>query len=425
MSDWIEQYLMEAGAKAGMASGISTGLLLLLLFLLALLANLVARRLLLRAVHAMTRKTRTTWDDLLADRGVFTRLSHLLPVLVLYHGATLLPSPGLLGGLQRFALAYMVGVICWSLHAFLLGVQDIYNTFPGSRSRPITGYIQTLTILLHIAAAIFMLAILLDRSPLAFLTGLGALSAVLMLIFRDSILGLVAGVQITANDMVRLGDWIEMPKYGADGDVIDISLHTVKVRNWDLTITTIPAHALIADSFKNWRGMHEAGGRRIKRALAIDTGTVQFIDEELLERLSHIQLLADYLQARRGEVDAWNEAHGVDRRSPVNGRCLTNVGTFRAYIEAYLRSYPGIHQDGMTFLVRQLAPTEKGLPIEIYVYTRDTRWVFHEKLQADIFDHLIAAVPLFDLALYQAPGSQDVRKLAEDKARGAVLLNPA
>ncbi|MDA3875087.1 MAG: mechanosensitive ion channel, partial [Kiritimatiellae bacterium] len=238
-------------------------------------------------------------------------------------------------------------------------------------------------------------------------------SAVLMLVFRDSILGLVAGIQITANDMVRIGDWIEMPTFGADGDVIDIGLHTVKIQNWDRTISTVPTHALITNSFKNWRGMQESGGRRIKRSLMIDLQSVRFCDEDLLKKLESIGSLKGYLETRRKEVDSWNQEHKIEGVCPINGRRLTNLGTFRAYVEAYLREHPKIHQEGLTFLVRQLEPTEKGVPIELYVFVKDIRWAYFEAIQADIFDHMIAAVSWFDLALYQAPAGRDVRALTE------------
>lgn len=381
-----------------------------LLLLVCVAANWVSKRIILRVVHRVVIRTKVLWDNHLMDRKVFTRLSHLVPGVLLYYGALLFDSDGFSEWLQRMAVAYILFGIAWSVHALLNAAMDIYRGFSFSASRPITGYVQTLQLLLWFATVVFVIASLLNRSPAGFLTGLGALSAVLMLVFKDSIMGLVAGIQITANDMVRIGDWIEMPKYGADGDVIDITLHTVKVQNWDKTVSTLPTHALIQDSFKNWRGMQEAGGRRIKRALMIDLQSVRFCDEALLEKFRDIVLLQPYLQRRQQEISAWNVAQGIDGTCPLNGRRLTNLGTFRAYVEVYLRAHPLIHQQGLTFLVRQLAPTEKGVPIEIYVFVKDIRWVNYEGIQADIFDHLFAAVPWFDLALYQAPAGRDIRK---------------
>lgn len=379
------------------------------MLLLCVLSNAVTKLVILRVVHRVVARTKATWDDMLVARGVFTRLSHLVPGLIIYYGAFLFPSDRFTDGLRRLALAYIALGVAWSLHALLNAAQDIYKKLPYSASRPITGYAQTLQLLVWFGAAVFGIASLLDKSPAGFLTGLGALSAVLMLVFRDSIMGLVAGIQITANDMVRIGDWIAMPRFGADGDVVDITLHTVKIRNWDKTISTIPTHALINDSFQNWRGMQEAGGRRIQRALMIDLQSVRFCDDALLSRLDEVVLLREYLQRRREEVEAWNREKGLRGDCPINGRRLTNLGTFRAYVEAYLHEHPKLHQRGMTFLVRQLAPTEKGVPLEIYVFANEIRWVPYEGIQADIFDHLFAAVSWFDLRLFQAPAGGDVR----------------
>jgi miniconductance mechanosensitive channel len=235
-------------------------------------------------------------------------------------------------------------------------------------------------------------------------------------VFKDSILGLVASFQVSANDMVRIGDWIEMPNYGADGDVIDISLNTVKVQNWDKTISTIPTYALVSDPVKNWRGMAESGGRRIQRAIHIDMHTVKFCTEEMLDRFEKFEHLSDYLAPRRREVADFNREHNVDTSQSVNGRRLTNLGTFRAYVSGYLRHHPKIHRD-LTFLVRQLQPNDKGIPIEIYVFSNDQEWANYEALQADIFDHIIAAVPAFDLAVFQSPTGRDVRALSGEKSR--------
>jgi miniconductance mechanosensitive channel len=408
--DMIQTFLSRFQLSDRMESLVASVVLGILLVLVCVLANAVTKSIILRLVHKVVKKTKFTWDDQLMKRGVLTRLSHLVPGLILYYGAQMFSDEDFVGWLQRLAMAYIVLCIAYSIHALLNAVHDLYRRLPSSTARPITGYVQTIQLLVWFAAAVFVIASLLNRSPAAFFTGLGALSAVLMLVFRDSIMGLVAGIQITANDMVRIGDWIEMPKYGADGDVIDISLHTVKVQNWDKTVSTIPTHALINDSFKNWRGMQESGGRRIKRALMIDLNSVTFCDEELLARLDQIALLKGYLKERREQITAWNQERQVTEGCPVNGRRMTNLGTFRAYIEAYLHDHPLIHQEGMTFLVRQLAPTEKGVPIELYVFVSDTRWVKYESIQADIFDHLFAAIPWFNLRLYQAPSGADVER---------------
>jgi miniconductance mechanosensitive channel len=254
--------------------------------------------------------------------------------------------------------------------------------------------------------------VLFGKNPGFFLGGLGAFTAVIMLIFKDSILGFVAGIQLTRNDMVRIGDWIEMPKYNADGDVIDVSLNTVKVQNWDKTIATIPTYVLMTDSFRNWRGMADSGGRRIKRALYIDMNSIKFCTEQMLDRFARFEFIRDYIDRKRKEVADYNVENHVDDSQLVNGRRLTNVGTFRAYVEAYLRNHPKVHQD-MTFLIRQLAPTEHGLPLEIYVFSNDQVWANYEAIQSDIFDHVLAVVPQFDLRVFQTPSGMDLVDLAK------------
>lgn len=409
---WVS-FLPESWAPGWRYAVLAAGLVVL-----CVLANWLAKRLIVRGIHRWTAKTRVAWDDLLSQRGVFVRLSHLVPGVLLYQGAILFVDLGLQVPLQRIALAYLGICVAASVHALLNALQDIYRRYATAGAKPITGYVQSLQLLLWLGAVVYAVATLLGRSPAGFLTGLGALSAILMLVFRDTILGLVAGVQLTANDLVRLGDWIEMPKYGADGDVIDITLHSVRIRNFDQTITTIPAHALMADSFKNWRGMHEAGGRRIKRSICIDMHTVKFCDAAMLEKFRQVEVLKRYIEGKEAEISAWNREKGVDERCPLNGRRITNLGTFRAYIGDYLRAHPGIHTEGLIFLIRQLDPTEKGIPLEIYVFTKDTRWPVYEGIQADVFDHLLAAAPWFDLAVYQAPGGRDVREALKDGMRG-------
>ncbi len=375
--------------------------------LLSVIVNFIAKKILLAFVKFYVKRSSTTWDDALLKREVFQRLSHLAPAIVIYASAAMFPVAE--EAIRKLAEIYMLLVAIMVFDAFLNSVLDIYNTYDISLKRPIKGYIQVIKIVTYIFAAIYLLATLINRSPFLLLSGLGAMTAVLMLIFKDLILGLVAGVQLTFNDLVRIGDWIEMPKYGADGDVIDISLNTVRVQNWDKTITSIPAYSLISDSFKNWRGMTEAGGRRIKRSINIDMTTIHFCDEDLLNRYRKIQYLAEYIEKKAEEIARYNEEKKIDTSSRVNGRKLTNVGTFRAYVAAYLRNHPAINQN-LTFLIRQLKPTEHGLPIEIYVFTSDTAWANYEGIQADIFDHILAVIPEFDLRVYQAPAGSDIRE---------------
>ncbi len=379
---------------------------------LAFLANLIAKRLIVRGLERLVKRSKIKWDDAIVRRGVFKRLSHLAPAIVIH-----LFAPVALYGLARTvefvqgaAVIYMIFAALLVLDAVLTVFVDIWHTLEIGQRVPIKAFMGAIRVLIFFLGAIFILAVLLDKNVSGLLAGLGALTAVLLFVFKDTILGLVAGVQIATNNMVRLGDWVEMPKYGADGDVIDISLTTVKIQNWDKTISTIPTHAFIADSFKNWRGMSESGGRRIKRSINLDMTSVKTCDAEMLGRFAKVQHIAEHIERKRREVAEHNAALSVSDDDLVNGRHLTNIGTFRAYVEAYLRSHPSINHS-MTFLVRQLAPTERGLPIEIYVFSSDQRWAHYEAIQADIFDHLLAVIPMFDLRVFQAPTGADMRGL--------------
>ncbi len=378
----------------------------LIILLLAVISHLVTRRILLTIVGIVVRKSKTKWDDVLIERKFFRRLAHLAPAMVVYATAGYLPEIETL--LIKFSNVYMLLVGVMAFSSFLSAVNDIYQGYEISKGRPIKGYIQVVKIVVFVMVGLTVFASLIGKSPLAILGGVGAMSAVLLLIFKDSILGLVAGIQLSANDMVRVGDWIEMPKYGADGDVIDVSLNTVKVQNWDKTIVSIPAYSLISDSFKNWRGMQQSGGRRIKRAISIDMTSVKFCDQEMLQRFGKFEYLNEYVRTRSEEIDRYNQEKSVDITELVNGRHMTNLGTFRAYLVAYLKNHPKIHLN-MTFLVRHLTPTETGLPVEIYVFSNDQDWGNYEDIMADIFDHVLAVIPRFDLRVFQNPTGQDWR----------------
>jgi len=345
----------------------------------------------------------------LVERKLFHRLAQLAPALVIHSLASVVFTEEKLVALaEGGAEIYMLVVALRVVDAALSSTNEIYQKFEVSTRIPILGYLQVVQIVVTVTVLVVAVSIVIDQSPWTLLGGLGAATAIILLIFKDTILGLVAGIQLVANDMVRLGDWIEMPKYGADGDVVEITLNTVKVRNWDKTITTIPTYSLISDSFKNWRGMSESGGRRIKRSLNIDVGSIKFCTTEMVEKFSKIQILKKYIQSKLDELNTHNREHGIDESVLVNGRRITNIGTFRAYLVAYLRAHPQIRQD-MTFLVRQLQPTEKGLPLEVYVFSADQVWANYEDIQADIFDHIYAALPQFDLRPFQNPTGQDIR----------------
>ena len=398
---WIEAHRL-AGPALGLA----------VVFGVAWLANVVARRWILRAIMTVVRRTQFTWDDRIYEHDVFRRLANVVPAVVVHYGVLLVPGlpPSLSLLLQRLAVAVIVLVVVLAAGALLTALNQIYAQRPESASRPIKGYLQIVKIFLWMVAIILVISQLVGRSPVVFLSGIGALTAVILLIFRDTILSFVASVQIAMNDMVRIGDWIEMPKYGADGDVVDIALHTVKVQNWDKTITTIPTHALISDSFRNWRGMSESGGRRIKRAINIDMSSVRFLEPAEIETLGRWELLAGYIAEKGQAIRADNEGRSLPAGVVPHQRRLTNLGTFRAYVVNYLRAHPDTH-DRMTLLVRQLDPTAHGLPLQLYVFTNDTAWIRYEGIQSDIFEHLLAVLPDFGLRVFQQPTGTDVQAL--------------
>lgn len=377
---------------------------LLALVVVALLANWLTHRVLLRVVRRLVRASPMSWDDALMARGVLTRLAHVVPALVLSAGIGLVPDlpPAVATVVRNVAHAYVVLTVALSLGNLFNAIGDLYaRDVARAQSRPIKGYLQVAKLLVFLLAGVLVVATLIDRSPLILLSGLGAMTAVLLLVFKDTILSLVASVQLSGNDMLRVGDWIEMPALGADGDVIDIALNTVKVQNWDKTITTIPTYRLISESFKNWRGMSEAGGRRIKRALLIDQASVRFLEKDERDALRRVALIDEYLDAKRAELEAWNAQLEAAGKDPVNARRVTNLGTFRAYALAYLRAHAGIRDD-MTLLVRQLDPGPTGLPLEIYCFTATTAWAEYEGIQSDIFDHLLAILPQFGLKVFQS-----------------------
>jgi miniconductance mechanosensitive channel len=383
------------------------------LVLIGVLVNFAVKWTIAGVFHPLIRRTQTTWDDALIERGVLTRLSHLAPALIIHVAGPLVLAdyPRAAEAVRTGAYVYMVVAGLFVLSAFMNAALDVYNRFPISHRVPLKIFLQVIKIIVSCLAVVFILASLVGKSPVVFFSGLGAFTAVLILVFKDPILGLVAGIQLISNNMVRRGDWIEMPKYGVDGDVVDVSLTTISVQNWDKTIATVPTYALISDSFKNWRGMSESGGRRIKRAVHIDMNSVRFCDREMLDRFKKIRFIQEYVDRKLDEITAFNTRLGIDDSVLVNGRRLTNLGTFRAYLEAYLRNHEKVRKD-MTFLVRHLAPTPEGLPIEIYVFSSDQVWANYEGIQGDIFDHILAVIPLFDLRVFQAPSGADIRALA-------------
>lgn len=398
---WLQQY-----------PELHTLISLCLLIAGAWLANWVVKRILVRGLYRALRSTAVGQDKALADSHVVRRLANIVPALILASGIKVIPHlpEAVVTVVENVCSAFIILTIALAIGGVLNLVNLFYQRRPNAHLKPIKGYIQVVTIVIYAIATILMIATLIDRSPLILLSGLGAMAAVLMLIFQDTLLSLVASVQISSSDIVRVGDWVEMPQLNADGAVIDIALHTVKVQNWDKTITTVPTKRFISDPFKNWRGMQESGGRRIKRAIYLDQTSVRFLSPDEIARLQRFLLLGQYLSSKQSELLSWNAELADAAQEPANTRRVTNLGTFRAYVEHYLRQHPGINQD-MTQMVRQLQPTADGLPLELYCFTNTVAWVPYEGYQSDIFDHLLAILPEFGLRVFQHPSGADMREL--------------
>ena len=408
MQAWIsEQLLMLGWPSQYLALGTSIAGIVLLL-LLASISHYIVKHRILVLVQKIVQKTKNTWDDLFVTHQVFTKISLLVPFfLIIALTPVFLPEESLkakvLIAVARVAVIFQIARV---LSALLDVIKAIYQAKAKTRYMPLNATIQLVKLAIYLVATILSVAVIIDRSPIFLLSGLGALTAVLLLIFQDTIKGLVASIQIAANKMVAPGDWVELPQYGADGDVLEIGLNTVKIQNFDRTVTTVPTYALISGSFKNWRDMFNSGGRRIKRAICIDAASVRFYQPEEVEQLTSISLLGDYLKQKQVELAESQQKLGSAGSDKRNQRQLTNIGTFRAYITAYLRNHPKVHQQ-MTCMVRQLAPTPTGIPLELYLFSNDQNWVNYEGIQADIFDHLYAIAPEFGLRIFQHPTGYD------------------
>ncbi len=404
MAQWLSQYDIEISQLIHIAEALG------LIVLIAIAIHILLHRGVVAWLKRHAEQSQASWRHVLFAGNLFSRIALLIQGAVIGIQAKwwLSPDSAIREGILTFVALWIVVYALLALYSLLNILEVLLARTPVGKNVPIKGIAQSLKILLFIIAALLVTSVLIGKSPLILLSGIGAMTAVIMLVFKDPILGLVAGVQLSANKMLSVGDWLEMPKYGADGDVIDISLTTVKVQNWDKTITTIPTYALISDSFKNWKGMRESGGRRIKRSVLIDASSVHFLSRHEIERLTHAQLLEPYIKQKVEEITSYNRAHNVDDSSLINGRRLTNLGSFRAYLERYLRAHPDVHQQ-MTLMVRQLAPTHEGIALELYCFTATTVWVEYERIQSDIFDHLYAVLPEFGLRVSQAPTGSDFR----------------
>jgi miniconductance mechanosensitive channel len=398
------------GLSTNTATLVNTFVLLALTIAITYLIHYVVKRILRLIVIQTIRKTDLAFFKYLLENKIPHYLSLIAPLIVLY-----LATPVVFHDYPKFAKLlkvlcdiYLVIVVIWIIMAFIKVGGDLLKESAGFRGKPIDSYLQVIRIILYLIGTVVLFSNLTGKSPVAFFTAMGAISAVLLLMFKDTIMGFVASIQVTTNDIVRIGDWITMPKYGADGDILEINLTTVKVQNFDKTITTIPTYSLISDSFQNWRGMRQSGGRRIKRAVYIKQSSIHFVKQDELERFEKIQLLAPYIQHRQKDIEKHNQRIGADKSLLINGRNLTNAGLFRKYIDSYISNHSGTNKK-MNIMVRQLAPTPQGLPIEVYVFANTIVWAEYEYIMADIFDHIIAAAPYFDLQVYEMEGSGDIK----------------
>ena len=409
---WTHSKLIDWGVPEAQANIINLFVLLGLLLLILGIVDFIARKVLVNILTAAAKKSQTKFDDYLVHNQALVHFARLIPLIISIHFIPVVFSgfPTWIDPVRKFVDILLVFGWVMLFRALFKSVRDHLRTKQGFHDKPLDSYLQVVNIFMFFIAGIIIFSMVTGKSPWAFLGALGAASAILLLVFKDTIMGFVASIQVSTNDMVRVGDWIEMPKYGADGDVLEINLNTVKVQNWDKTITTVPTHYLVTDSFKNWRGMHTAGGRRIKRSINIKISSIRYLEKDEIDQLKKIQLLEPYIDQRQKEIDQYNEESGADRSMPVNGRNMTNVGLYRQYITKYTENHPLIHKE-FTMLVRQLQPTEHGLPIELYMYTSDTRWGVYENAMSDIFDHLLSAIKYFGLEVYEAPASDDVRNL--------------
>ncbi len=376
----------------------------IIILVVCLLSNFVTRMFIVQGIQKFIKNSKNDWDDILLKNEVFNSLSTLVPLIFIHYLSVPILSnfPSLIPFIHITVKVSLILVIASVLIKALKALEEISTRIPSFKDKPIMSYVQLANIMIYIVAAILVFATILDKDPLALLGALGALTAVLMLIFKDTILGLVASIQISSHDMVRVGDWVSMPQYGTDGDVLEITLNTVKIQNWDKTISTIPTYAFISGSFKNWRGMTDSRGRRIKRSLNINMTSIKFCTDEEIANYKNVEMLKGYIDSIQSEITTHNETNSHDKSSLLNGRNLTNIGLFREYAHQYLMANENLRAD-LTLMVRQLEPTENGLPIEVYCFSSNINWVDYERIQADIFDHLLSSISNFDLEIFQNP----------------------
>ncbi|MFB9053693.1 mechanosensitive ion channel family protein [Formosa undariae] len=395
-------YFIQLNASENSATYLNMLALLVLLIVIIVITDIVARKILLQAFSSFAAKSKTKFDDILINHKVPRNFAHIVPLIIALKCIPLvfIDFPGFESAVELLLQLYCVLLIIWIIRSVLRTLESFFKTIPRLKDKPIDSYIQVLMLLLWLVGIAIIFVMLTSINFTKFFTTLGAASAILLLIFKDTIMGFVASIQVAVNDTVRIGDWITMEKFGADGDVIEINLNTLQVQNFDMTITNIPTYALITESFKNWRGMSNSGGRRIKRALIIKAKSVHYLTDDKINELKKIQLLTDYLTQRQGDISSYNTNNNIDKSVLINGRNMTNLGVFRKYIQSYIEGHSAINKD-MTIMTRQLAPTSQGLPLEIYAFSSDKRWQNYEYIMSDIFDHSLAAIPYFDLEIYE------------------------
>ncbi|WP_293947230.1 mechanosensitive ion channel family protein [Sphingobacterium sp. UBA7249] len=412
--NWTFQWINKLGLDNQTNHFINSIVLLLLVVLFLIIVDYFSKKTLLLITIKAIRKSTNRFDDLLIRNKTLKLIAHFVPILVAQYIIPIIfmGFPNWKENINKLLAIATTVVSLLIIHSLLKSIRDILRTKKSFADKPLESYLQVCQIIMYFIGGTICFSILTGSSPWSFLLSLGAASAILMLVFKDTILGFVASIQVSANDSIRVGDWIEMPKYGADGTVKEINLNNVKVQNFDKTITTIPTHTLLSDSFKNYRGMQQSGGRRLKRAINIKISTIRFLDNKEIEGLKHIQILRPYIEDRARIIDEFNRIHQIDPSSPINGRKMTNLGMFRAYALTYLRQNPNIHKT-MPLMVRQLASTEHGVPIELYFFVNDIRWEYYEGIVSDVFDHLFAATKYFDLEIFENPASDDFRQFVK------------
>ena len=412
---WLDQWLIQdLGIATNYAFYLKLLLLLVGLFIISFILFFITKKLVINSIHSFFEKTKVTWDDILIKRRVLDKFAFIVPAIF-----TVFAAPYVFGDFPRLTHyvvlvsdVFILGVIVSSINALLSVFDEILSTSKIFKDKPITSYIQVVKILVYFIGGIMILSLILGKSPFYFLGAMGAMTAIILLIFKDTILGFVASIQMSVYDMVRVGDWISMPKYEADGDVILINLNTVKVQNWDKTITTIPTYAFITDSFKNWRGMTDSGGRRIKRAIYLKMSSFKFCDETMIARFKKYRLIKEYIEQKEEEINLHNQQIVDKEAIEVNIRRLTNIGVFRIYAENYIKTNANVNTN-MTLMVRQLEPTSKGLPLEIYCFSKNKEWVYYERIMSDIFDHLLTIISEFDLEIFEEPSGKDFSNMAK------------